>query len=142
MRFCVGLLILSLLSPPVTVASAMIACLDADKDMGPMASQTMDPPMDEVHACCTTMPEENEACDHPATTMTCCPEVQVARHQNHTRSLPLSRYEAHISLDMAIPFPIAAPIDLAPPLHFLAHTTSYLDDESPPIRTLFCIYLI
>ena len=100
--------------------------------------------MDATYVCCI-MPEPENACDVAfiAEAFTCCDEVQVARDQSRHRVMPVSRYDAsdlsHAALDVVTDFSIAALLvtRIVPMYPF-----SFIEDPSPPLRSLLCTYLI
>lgn len=143
MRFLIGLLTLSLLFPPVTVASITLACLDMEEataESMPMDHAMMD---DETHACCPSMPEEGDDCAQPVAATSCCPDVQVVNHQHLDRLSPLTRYVVSISLTPALSFITADPTGL-PVLrkHTSGREAPVYDEAPPPLRALLCTYLI
>ena len=144
-QFCTFLLLITLLFPPVTAASVSMACSVTDRD-ATLMDYTPEEPVDGPHACCT-MPAPEATCKleivSDSYTCTCCDEVRIARGQGVLLTTPIPRYDG---TDMSLPALTGSTdqtVDsksisrIAP-----AHSLSFLNDLSPPLRILFCTYLI
>ena len=146
-RFCTILLLITLLFPPVTVASISMVCSMSDMETAPMShpmEHASEEPMDASHACCP-MPEPEAACDvaFVAAAYTCCDDVQISRDQEQPRMLPISRYNASDISQAALVVSTDLSVDvLSIPRIVSAHTLSFLENPSPPLQSLLCTYII
>lgn len=133
-RFTVLILFLALSSPPTAVASVDGMCMTA-KSLS--SSQTPD---SNAHACCSTA-DVPETCDAGPLAMSCCSLEQAPYQETRTGALPAYAPVLSDLLDLSIPlrgFQVVEP----------AIRTSRISPEMdtgrspPPLRVLFCTYLI
>ena len=144
-QFCTLLLFITLLFPPVTAASVSMACSMTDRDATLMDYTSVEP-VDGPHACCT-MPDPEATCKleivSDAYTCTCCDEVRIARGQGVLLTIPIPRYNGS---DMSLPALTVSTEQTVDTISISriapAHSLSFLNDLSPPLRILFCTYLI
>ena len=143
-RICSKLLLITLLFPPVSVASISMACSMPDTKSMPMAHPMPGELVDTAHACCTR-PEPETACELEivADTFTCCDEVRVSRDQGMLLATQIPRYSASDMSLVALAISSDQTVDtmsisrIAP-----AYQLSFLKVSSPPLRSLLCTYLI
>lgn len=139
-RFVIGLLVISLICPPLTAASIAMVCAMPEMNL-PMGEHPMDETRDADHSCCT-MPEVGQDCEIPALAFTtCCDDIPVTHHQDVTRTLPVSRYDTSLTALATMAFSSGLPVVLTAPPQY-RDTSVFYPDVSPPLRTLLCTYLI
>lgn len=142
-QFTVLMLALSLSSPSLAVAAAVGTCITA---MSPAPGAT---PAGGAHACCATAPASEscatthtpETCAVGMLAMSCCGIEPAPYRQAEIGALPLSASVQPDQLDLTTPlwgFHVDEPV---------VHVTRWSSDmeasrSPPPLRALFCTYLI
>lgn len=142
-QFTILMLALSLSSPSLAATAAVGTCIAAKF---PASGAT---PSGGAHACCATAPKPEscatthtpETCAAGMPAMSCCSVEPAPYRQIGTSALPASVSVQPDQLDLTTPlrgFPVDEPVVLA--------TRWSSDTEAsrspPPLRALFCTYLI
>lgn len=142
-QFTILMLAISLSSPSLAATAAVGTCITA---MSPASGAT---PSAGAHACCATAPKPEscatthtpETCSVKMPAMTCCSVEPAPYRQIGTSALPASASVQPDQYDLTTPlrgFPVDEPV---------VHVTRWsLDMDTsrspPPLRALFCTYLI
>ncbi|MCY3712544.1 MAG: hypothetical protein OXH02_04580 [Gemmatimonadetes bacterium] len=142
-RFTVLMLALSLSSPSLAATAVVGTCITAKSPASGAA------PSGGAHACCATAPKPEscatthtpETCTAGMLTMSCCSVEPVPHRQMGKSALPASASVQPDQLDLTTPlrgFHVDEPV---------VHVTRWSSDmeasrSPPPLRALFCTYLI
>ncbi|MCY3555698.1 MAG: hypothetical protein OXH56_10295 [Gemmatimonadetes bacterium] len=136
-------LALSLSSPSLAATAAVGACITAKS---PASEAT---PSGGAHACCATAPKPEscatthtpETCTAGMLAMSCCGIEPAPYRQAETGALPLSASVQPDQLDLTTPlrgFHVDEPV-----VHVTRRSSDIEASRSPPpLRALFCTYLI
>ncbi|MXW05322.1 MAG: hypothetical protein F4Z81_09680 [Gemmatimonadetes bacterium] len=142
-RFTVLMLALAMSSPSLAVTAAVGTCITA---MAPTPGAT---PTGGAHACCVTAPAPDscatahtpETCAAGMLAMSCCSVEPAPYRQAGTDALPASVPFQPDQLDLTTPlrgFQVVEPVVLATQWSSEMETSR----SPPPLRALFCTYLI
>lgn len=142
-RFTVLTLALSLSSPSLAVAAAVGTCVTA-KSPAPVAT-----PSGGAHACCATAPASDEGatvhtpetCAAGMLSMSCCSVEAAPYRQAGTGALPASAPFQPDQSDLTTPL---RGFQVVEPVIQVTRLSSDMEPSRspPPLRALFCTYLI
>ena len=135
-RITVLILFFALSSPPMAVASVAGLCAVAETQP-PSHCET---PARNAHACCTTA-EATDACDTGSLAMSCCSLDTAPYQETGAGALPAYAPIQPDQLDISTPL---RGLHVVEPAVHAARTSPEMDTgrSPPPMRALFCTYLI